>query len=164
MNAILLKIFYAAKFTSLGLSVFFFIGIIYYWRKIKASVFSYWHHKWSEIFGLIPVQSLKINKGWSVIENYLKEPYPSSWKIAVLEAGALVEKLLIKLGFNVSDWSGVLKSFEKMGFRNLSVLDEAYKVQKNILLNPNYHLDLKEAARVVAIYKRFWQDLIISFF
>jgi len=164
MEEVLIEIFLVAKFVSLILSFFFLLGIIYYWRKIKTSVFSYWHHKWSEIFGLIPLQSLQVNKEWAAIENYLKEPYPSSWKIAVLEAGALVEKLLIKLGFKVNDWANVLKALENMGLRNLSILNEAHEVQTKILLGPNYNLNIKEAERIVAIYKKFWHDLITLFF
>jgi hypothetical protein len=46
-------------------------------------------------WGIVPVFSLsgKGRKEWQKIDQLLKEPYQSSWKLAVIKAEAVVKKL-----------------------------------------------------------------------
>jgi hypothetical protein len=151
---------YDLKIISLVLIPLFLIGIIYYTRKLNIV-----SKKLEDIrnwFGVNPflTSSSKSRRQWEEIENLLEEPYQSSWKLGVVKADALVENFLKQLGYQGQKFEELLESLKSRGYHNLEILRGTHQVCEEILSNKDYSLSQKEAENIVAIYKKFWNELV----
>jgi len=151
---------YGLKIISLILIPLFLLGIIYYARKLK--IVSKKLENIRNWFGVNPFlnSSSKSRRQWSEIENLLEESYQSSWKLGVIKADALVENFLKQLGFQGQKFAELLAALELRGYQNLKILQGTHQVCEEILNNKDYSLSQKEAENIVAIYKRFWDELV----
>jgi len=156
----ILNFLYDLKIVSLILIPLFLIGIIYYVRKL--SLVSKKLENIRNWFGVNPFlsSSSKSRRQWEEIENLLEEPYQSSWKLGVIKADALVENFLKQLGFQGQKFAELIETLELRGYQNLQILRGTHQVCEEILSNKNYSLSQKEAENIVAIYKRFWDELM----
>ncbi|MDD2678071.1 MAG: hypothetical protein WC288_02735 [Candidatus Paceibacterota bacterium] len=154
-------LFFILKIVSFLAGILFFIGIIYYLKKLN--LFLSWKEKCLTFFNFRPPpSSFNDKKQWLEIRNLLEEPYQSSWKLAVMKAETLVEKILRTMGYPEEDFEKQLKELKLRGYKNLEVLQEIYKIKKEIAEKENYFLSQKEAKNIVAILKKFRDELVNS--
>ena len=79
-----------------------------------------------------------------------------------MKAETLVEKILRTMGYPEEDFEKQLKELKLRGYKNLEVLQEIYKIKKEIAEKENYFLSQKEAKNIVAILKKFRDELVNS--
>ncbi|MFA5392111.1 MAG: hypothetical protein WC306_00220 [Candidatus Paceibacterota bacterium] len=151
---------YLLKIISLILIPLLFVGIIYLTKKLN--IVSKKFEGIRNWFGINPFlsSSSKSRRQWKEIEDLLEEPYQSSWKLAVIKSDALVENFLRKLGYQGKNFEELLETLKSRGYQNLEILQGTHQVCKEILSNKDYGLSQKEAENIVAIYKRFWNELV----
>lgn len=156
----LLLILYYLKLISLGLILFFLIGIIIYSKKLK--IFPKKIRTIKDWFGMNPLldSSSKSKRAWKEIQNLIEEDYQSSWKLAVIKTDALIENFLKQLGFQGNNFHELLISLKLKGYQNLDLLKGTHQVCEEILNNKDFNLSQKEALNIIAIYKRFWDELV----
>ena len=155
-----LLILYYLKLISLILILVFLIGIIIYSKKLK--VFAKKIRNIKDWFGINPLRgsSSKSRRDWKEIQNLIEECYQSSWKLAVIKADALIENFLKQLGFSGNNFAELLESLKLRGYQNLELLKGTHQVCEEILSNKDYNISQKEALHIIAIYKRFWDELV----
>jgi len=158
----IIQLFIFCRISGLLLSLFFLGGIIYYFRQLK--IFSHWREKWRRKWGLSSLSDLfsKSNRKWKKIDRLLEEPYPASWKLAVLQGEGIVEEALKQIGLPGDDFSQQLQELQKQGYRHLDILSELHQRREKILKDKNFSLSLAQAKEAVAIYKTFWKEIIDS--
>lgn len=156
------KIFFVYfKIFSFCLSIYFLIGIFIYIKKLKIILKLY--NKYLNVFGFSSdyLSTKRCQKKWKEIENLLKEPYESSWKLSVLKAFSTVKNLLELLGYP-QDFKEAIKKLSKEDYKNLEVIEKITEITEKILNDKNFSLNKEEAERIVAIYKKFFQEILIS--
>ncbi|MDD5760652.1 MAG: hypothetical protein PHF45_01185, partial [Candidatus Pacebacteria bacterium] len=155
------------KIFALILCGIFLIGIIYYFSKLK--IFSKWKEKWQDWWGIIPgmASSSKNRKEWQKINELLIEPYESSWKLAVIQAEAIVKKTLNLMGYSGSgaikktddDFINILEELKLRNFQNLGILYQIHQIRQKIIEDKNFPLSQNKAKEIVGTYKKFWEEL-----
>jgi len=160
MTESILAYFFYFKFLCLAISCGLLIGIIYYAWKLR--LFTKWAEIWQSWWGIVPVFSLsgKSRKGWKKIDELLKEPHQSSWKLAVLKAEAIVEKTLNLMGYAESDFTKILDELKFRGYQNLEILSNLHNIREKIIGDQNFSLSQNRAKEIVRIYKKFWEELL----
>ena len=156
------------KILALILCVISLIGIIYYVRKLK--VISKWKEKWQEWWGISPsmVSTNRSRKEWQKIEKFLAEPYESSWKLAVIQAEAIVKKTLNVIGYsgsrinnqNKDDFLNILGELKLRNYQNLEILCQLHQIRQKIIEDKNFSLTQSKAKEIAGIYKKFWEELL----
>jgi len=152
-----LKVYYFLKYFCFFGSFILLGFVIYYFKKLE--LFKEWKKELKEKFGVLPLPSVK-NKKWQKIEKLLKEEFPSSWKIAVIEALEIVKEALKSLGYKGKNFSEILEELKNQGFRNLEILEEGIKYAQLLIDNPQKEISLNEARKNVLIFKKFYEDLL----
>ncbi len=154
--------FFFFRLSGLILSIFFIIGIIYYFRKLK--IITNWQNKWRAKLGISSLSTLfsRSNRQWKKIDNLLREPYQSSWKLAVLQAEGIVERTLKQIGFRGENFAQQITELEKRGYRNLNILSDLYQKKEKIISDNNFTISLEQAREMVNIYRAFWKEVIDS--
>ncbi len=156
------------KIFALILNVIFLIGIIYYFCKLK--IFSQWKEKWQDWRGIVPAiaSSEKSRKQWQKVDKLLAEPYESSWKLAVIQAEAIVKKTLNLMGYSGAgaaektedDFINILEELKLRRFQNLEILYQLHQVRQKIIEDKNFPLTQNKAKEIINIYKKFWDELL----
>lgn len=154
--------FFYFKFFCLGLCCGLLLGIVYYFWKLH--LFSEWLERWKHWWGIVPVFSLlgKSRKQWKKIDKLLKEPYQSSWKLAVIKAEAIVKKTLNLMGYSGDDFVKILEELKFRSYQNLEVLYQLHNIREKIIRDKNFSLDQNRAKEITLIYKEFWNELLNS--
>lgn len=152
-----LKVYYFLKYFCFFGSFILLGFVIYYFKKLE--LFKEWKKELKEKFGVLPLPSVK-NKKWQKIEKLLKEEFPSSWKIAVIESLEIVKEALKSLGYKGKNFSEILEELKNQGFRNLEILEESIKYAQLLIDNPQKEISLNEARKNVLIFKKFYEDLL----
>lgn len=160
MTEPILAYFFYFKFFCLAMCCGLLLGIVYYFWKLR--LFTKWAERWQNWLGIVPVFSLsgKSQKEWNKIDKLLKEPYQSSWKLAVLKAEAIVKKTLNFMGYAGDDFTKILEELKLRGYQNLEILFQIHDIRGKIIEDKNFSLGQNRAKEIVRIYKKFWNELL----
>jgi len=96
---------------------------------------------------------------WKNIKKRLRTGSESEYKLAVMEADAMLNERLGRTGY-LGESLG--QKLEKVSKETISYLDqvwEAHKVRNDVVHDPDYRLTLEEANSVLDIYGRALRDL-----
>lgn len=93
---------------------------------------------------------------WSAIEKRLKSGNASEYKVAILEADKIVEKILGDIGYNGNtDMKQKIEHLNVMQPEDAAALDEVHKIRNRIVFEQDFHLDLQETEKYLEIYKTY---------
>jgi len=136
------------------------VGAIYLFWKLR--IFSKYIERLQNWWGIVPVFSLsgKSRKEWKKIDQLLKEPYQSSWKLAVIKAEAVVQKTLSFMGYSKDDFVKNLEELKFRNYQNLDILLGLHDIREKIIGDKNFSLDQDKAKEIVHIHKKFWDELL----
>ena len=98
-----------------------------------------------------------IFRKWSEVENKLQSNYASDWKLAVISADSMLDKLIQSLGYKGDTMGERMKRIKPGQF---SYLDDAWRVHKvrNFLAHDaNYELSHQSAVRTIEIYRKIFK-------
>ncbi len=96
---------------------------------------------------------------WDRICEQIASSESSDWKLAVLEADAMLDEMIAGLYPHFGDNLGErLKKIEPSDFPDLDKAWEAHKVRNRIAHEPNYDLSAREARRAIQYYQRIFED------
>ncbi len=98
------------------------------------------------------------NKKWESISYMIRTPNPNDWKIAIIEADAMLDDLFIRLGYPGESLGDRMKSVNKAQFPAIDDAWEAHKVRNMIAHQDGYKLDQREALRVYYLYEKVFTD------
>jgi len=137
----------------------FFLGVIILCLAkndfIKMSI-------WIDALEFIKVKGYdtgKLEKRWQHTIRRLESPNMADWKLAVIEAEALTEEVLARMGFGGESFGERLKKMRPDQLPNLDNLTNAHQIRNNIVHDPDYRIDIGEASKTIAVYEKSLQEL-----
>lgn len=97
------------------------------------------------------------NPRWGKTLNYLFSQHGSDWKLAIIEADAMLEELMDQLGFKGENLGEKLKGATQESFPNLTTAWEIHTIRNRIAHEGlAFEFSQHEAKRVIALYEQIF--------
>ena len=112
-----------------------------------------------EIFTYKPFAAKKLLKQWLKIKQRLETGLESEFKLAIIEADAMLDDILKKLGYGGETLGERLKQVKTDILPSVEEVLEAHKTRNNIVHDPDYRLSLAEAGKIISFYEKALTDL-----
>jgi len=144
--------------------IFIILGLIFFGYIIFALVKTSWLKRmiiWDlqEFLTYRPFGVRRIVKEWRKIKAKLETGLESEYKLAVIKADAMLDNILMRMGFGGVTLGERLTKLTVVSLPNIEEVRQAHRIRNNIIHDPDYRLSLDEARRVVAIYEKALTDL-----
>ena len=151
-------LFLVVKFIFLAISLFFIVIIVFVlitttWLK-RLVIWDLKEFMTFRHYGLP-----RIEKKWANIRERLEAGTEAEAKLAIIEAEVLLDDTLKRVGFLGQTLDEKLEKLNTDILSNLEEVKEVHKVRSNIIHDPSYRLDIKEAKRVLDVYEDALVDL-----
>jgi len=147
-------------FVALIISILCIIGLWNIYQKIKEV-----KEKDKEIFGTVLTpftdlgeNSLK-NERWERILNYLDSDSQTEWRLAILDADIILDKMLTKSGYHGEGVGEKLKQVEKSDFQTLDSAWEAHKIRNTVAhIGSDTILTKRMAKKAIDLYRQVFEE------
>lgn len=96
---------------------------------------------------------------WTKLIEKLEASPIKDYKLAIIEADALVDSVLKMYGFPGETMGERLKALTPAQFPNLNMLWEAHKIRNDIAHDPSQEVSAKSGHDALRIYKRVLEEL-----
>ncbi len=145
-------LFLVIKFIFLSVSLFFIVMIVFIlitttWLK-RLVIWDLKEFMTFRHYGLP-----RIEKKWAKIKERLEVGTESEVKLAIIEAEDLFDDILKREAFLGQTFDERLSKLNTNILSNLEEVREVHKIRSNIIHDPSYRLDIKEAERVLDVYE-----------
>jgi len=101
----------------------------------------------------------EFQENWQGVLSHINSTNESDWKLAVMEADKIVDKILILRGYKGESMAERMISIDKKDLGSLELLWEAHKVRNRITHQPGFRLDYNQAKKLVSYYEEALKDL-----
>lgn len=98
-------------------------------------------------------------KEWTKIVNRLKSNKEPEYKLAIIEADALLDEVLKNMGYKGETMKERLKQLKSSDFLYADEIIDVHKIRNDVVYNPDYQLTLDEAERIINIYEKTFRKL-----
>lgn len=147
-------------FKILCIALFLFFSAFIIFALIKTSWLRYGFLEGiAEFLTYRPYGVKRIAKIWSKITERLETFSEQEYKLAVMEADDILDKILEKMGYPGKNLKDRLKLLTKATLPNIDQILEAHRIRDDILHDPDYRLTRDQAKKLLAIYERALSDL-----
>ena len=149
----------------------FFLTIIFYTsiriieirikehKHLHHEIVEYAHHQGEREKKAKKREEISGNPRWIKTLDYLFSQHASDWKLAVIEADAMLEDLMAQLGFKGDTLGDKLKGATQEKFKNLTVAWEVHTIRNRIAHEgASFMLSQHEAKRVIALYEQIFRE------
>lgn len=139
------------------LGIFFLAGIIY--SLIRKKEIEHAESKRYEGYFITHVPETPKNVRWEKVEKLFASPNESDWRLGIIEADAMLDELVISLGYPGSNLGERLKGIERGDFPTLNEAWEAHKVRNRIAHEGmQFHMTEREARQTKLNYETVFRD------
>jgi hypothetical protein len=145
---------------ALTLSALFIFGIIYAYirigqmSEIEEEALAEQEKMWKELHG----GSIENNR-WESVQTHLSSSNPNDWKLAIIEADVLLERMLEKAGYAGNTVGERLKSASSRSFATLDDAWTAHRVRNQIAHGgADFVLTQKIANETLILYERVFKE------
>jgi hypothetical protein len=99
------------------------------------------------------------SKRWEVVEKHMASDNPAEWKLAVIEADAMLEAMVKKMGYGGASLGEMLKKVEISDFTTLNDAWQAHKVRNFIAhQGSSFLLSKHQAKEVIRLYENVFRE------
>jgi hypothetical protein len=106
------------------------------------------------------ISKSKMQKRWSKVKKRLNSGNPSQYKVAIIEADAIVEEIIGGIGFKGANMGEKLEQVEfKHMDEHAETLKEAHLIRNKIVHEQNFVVDQRMAVAMITIYENFLKYL-----
>lgn len=99
------------------------------------------------------------NEKWEKVIKYANSSDASDWRLAIIEADVMLEKLLRIIGYKGESVGEMLKSVDKKEFLTIEHAWEAHKVRNAIAHSGgDFQLNERETKRVIALFEKVFKE------
>ncbi len=134
------------------LGIYFIFGLFYFGRlgyfRERSRKYRYWR-EYKEEFSA----SQKHGQEWARREKYLSSDLSADHKRAVVEAGQLLESVLISAGAGQGDFSDKTRRVIIKEDFDFEKLFQVHDLWKSIINNPQKNISQEEAKKALIVYK-----------
>lgn len=163
--AVLDSILYSTPFIILQVVSFLLIVslfIFYIHLMFKGEIVQFRSAIYKEALTKAPAVSKgKVTSKWSLIQKRISSNDEAQWKVAILEADAVLDNLLIVLGYQGNTMGERMENIKPGHFTYLDEAWRAHKVRNFIAHDPSYTLSKEIAERVVEVYRKIFDEFNI---
>ena len=101
------------------------------------------------------------NERWERVEEYMRSPSASDWKVAILEADNILDEIVERLGYRGETLGERMKNIEPSDFPFLDDAWKAHKTRNDIAHKggPDFVLSRTLAERTINTYHRIFKEL-----
>ncbi len=145
------------KLVLIIVSVIFLLGIIFVIYKLfrlesKKAV------PWADFF-VKETPTTRASR-WNEIKKRMDSENFTEWRMAIIEADALLDEIIKKIGYKGENFGERLKSIEPSDFDNLQNIWEAHKVRNQIVHDVDkFVLSKEESKEIVGKYEKALKEL-----
>jgi hypothetical protein len=148
----------SARFSSLVISAILLMGIIVVFYKIIRLR----RRKITALADFLKKEEapkVRLNR-WDEIQRRSDSENPADWKMAIIEADALIDEIFQNIGYKGENLGERLKSVEPSDFDNLQNIWEAHKIRNRIVHEGDkFALKKEEAKDTLEKYKKALKEL-----
>ncbi len=102
------------------------------------------------------------SKRFLVVEKHMASDNSAEWRLAVMEADALLEEMVKRMGYEGTTLGEMLKNIERSDFNTLDDAWEAHKIRNQIAhQGSSFLLTKREAKRVTQLYEKVFREFDI---
>lgn len=128
-------------------------------KHLKHEIAEYAHKEAERLKKLQGEEGGSKNARWIKTLSYLFSQHSSDWRLAVIEADAMLESLLDQMGFKGENLGEKLKTATTQNFRGLNSAWEVHTIRNRIAHEgAAFPLSQHEAKRVIAIYEQIFRE------
>ena len=128
-------------------------------KHLQHEIVEYAHHQAEREKKKQAGENVSKNERWLKTLNYLFSQHPSDWKLAIIEADAMLESLMDQLGFQGETLGDKLKKATQDKFHNLTFAWEVHTVRNKIAHEgASFQLSQHEAKRLIALYEQIFRE------
>jgi hypothetical protein len=98
-------------------------------------------------------------KRWEKIAVRLESGNPSQYKVAILEADALADEILLGIGYNGSNMTERLSSIQEGQLETKSLLEDAHAIRNRIVHEKDFVIERDETERLLGEYREFFDEV-----
>lgn len=99
------------------------------------------------------------NRTWERVMQLSESDNPAEWKLAIIEADTMLDRMLSGMGYHGETVGERLKSIERSDFTSLDDAWEAHKVRNRIAHEGgDFLITGRETRRVILMYKRVFEE------
>lgn len=99
------------------------------------------------------------NEQWRMVLNLLFSQSSNDWKLSLMEADSMLDKMLGELGYKGETLGDKLKNAGEKGFKQISNAWEAHNTRNRIAHEGSvFELSHYEAKRVIALYEQIFRE------
>ncbi len=141
-----------------GISLLMLLGIIFF--TLHTSYLQYLIiQDLYEFLNYRPYGTKRLNRSWKKIMKRLDLPDEAEHKLAIVEADDLLNDILERLGYTEGSLSERLAKISFMPRDTIEQVQKVHEMRNKVVHDPNYHLTIEEARKVLEIYQRALRDL-----
>lgn len=101
------------------------------------------------------VSPVKIRKSWNEIKARLETGDESQYKLAVIEADKIVDKIIGSMGLKGKNMIQRLETLKPGQIEDAENLKIAHKTRNQIINDPSFQVNKDKAIEVIEIYEKF---------
>lgn len=98
-------------------------------------------------------------KKWEAILSRLESENPSQYKVALLEADAMAEEVLMGMGYSGENMAEKLESVGAGHLETRDLLKEAHEIRNRVVHEENFVISREETERWLQSYHKFFEEL-----
>lgn len=96
---------------------------------------------------------------WQVVQNHINSENPADWRLAIIEADAILDEIVKKMGYHGENLGDRLKAVEVSDFNSIQSAWEAHKVRNKIAHEGSgFALNAREARRIIGLYEEVFRE------
>lgn len=149
-------LFYAKAFAVI-LSIILFIAIILLFIALKP--IEKFKKFWWGSLTLKAIPKTRYQMKWSKIERRMASRQEAEYKMAVIEADKLIDKVLFLMGYKGDTLGDKLKLMNRGQLESLDNVWVAHKLRNRIVHNPDEEISLDEAEDAIEKFKKALEEL-----
>jgi len=139
-------------------ALLFFAGIVF--TVFRMREINKREHEYYKPIDLEEAEARARSVEWEVIMDHLNADNPAEWRIAILEADNILDRLLAEEGFAGENLGERLKGLTTKNLVTLNEAWEAHKVRNNIAHDGStFTLENRQAKQVVGMYEKVFREL-----
>lgn len=101
----------------------------------------------------------RMQKKWSKIKEKLASGNVSQYKVAILEADVVIDKVLSDMGFGGKNVSERLEKIKPVQLYNYEEIKRAHLVRNRIIHEADFEVDKKQAEEILDIFESLLKHL-----
>lgn len=100
-----------------------------------------------------------MRKKWTKIKKRLESGNVSQYKVAILEADVMIDKVLSDMSYPGKNLTERLEKINPAQLPNYEELKNAHQIRNRVIHEAGFSVDRKEAEEIVAVYENLLKNL-----